>query len=276
MNAVDQHARGGLARRIRAVAVAVMAAVAGGVATAAPAWAHEWTLTTPSLTVAEGVEFSGAVACIEPTAGGSFSDADFAVTIDWGDGTETAGTIGGGLDSRCSFIAVEGTHTYTVAGSYDLFVVVEDLTLGGHLTYGAQGTATVTVVPNDLGVSLGASPNPVRTGRNLTYTVQVVNGGGSVASDVAATVTLPQQVQFQSMSAPGATCLAPSVGLTGTITCQIGQLTGGASWTLRAVGKVVARGGTSIEASAGVSAEDPDPFTANNTATVSTSVFGRR
>lgn len=262
-------------QRVRVVVAATVAALGLAIVGATPAWAHEWELTQPALTVGEGVEFSGVVSCIEPTAGGVFDTADFEGTIDWGDGTTTAATIAYDFDSSC-FFDVRGTHTYALAGTYNLFVSVVDLTLDRHFSFGYQGFATVTVVPNDLGVGLGASPNPVRTSKNLTYDVQVVNGGSSIASDVTATLTLPPGTQFVSMSPSTATCLAPAPRTTGTITCDIGAMAGSATWTLRAVVKVVARGGSSIEAVARVSADDPDPFAANNSATVSTSVFGRR
>jgi uncharacterized repeat protein (TIGR01451 family) len=264
-----------LRQRVRVVVAATVAALGLAVAGAAPAWAHDWELTQPTLTVGEGVEFSGVVSCIEPVGGGSFDTADFEGTINWGDGTTTAATIASDFNSSC-FIDVRGTHTYAVAGSYDLFVSVVDLTLDRHFSFGYQGTATVTVVPNDLGVGLGASPNPVRTSKNLTYEMQVVNGGSSIASGVTATLALPAGTQFVSMSPSTATCLAPAPRTTGTITCEIGAMAGKATWTFRAVVKVLARGGSSIEAVARVSADDPDPFSANNSATVSTSVFGRR
>jgi uncharacterized repeat protein (TIGR01451 family) len=258
--------------------VAVIVATAGlAVVGASPALAHDWELTQPNITVPENVEFSGVVSCIEPTAGGSFNTADFTGTIDWGDGSApTAATIGGGGFSSPCFIDVSGTHTYAVAGTYDLFVSVRDLTLDGHLTFGYQGTATVTRVPNDLGVGVGATPNPVRTGKNLTYTVSLTNGSGNIASDVTSTFTLPAQTQFVSLSTTAGSCVAPPVRSTGTITCQIGSLSGSAGWSLTATVKVVAQGGSSIAATATVSGVDADPFSANNSATVATAVFGRR
>jgi uncharacterized repeat protein (TIGR01451 family) len=274
MSTIAGHPRPRVSRLGRVVATVV--AVAGlALFGAAPAWAHEWELTQPALTVAEGQEFSGVVSCIEPTAGGSFNTADFTGTIDWGDGTTTDATIGADFDSSC-FIDVSGTHTYAVAGTYDLFVSVQDVLLGGHFSYGYQGTATVTRLPNDLGVGVGAAPNPVRTGKNLTYTVTVTNGSSNIASDVASTFTLPPQTQFASLSTSGGACVAPPVRTTGTITCEIGALPANAAWTLTATVKVVAKGGTSMEATAVASGTDSDPFSANNSATVSTAVFGRR
>jgi hypothetical protein len=53
-------------------------------------------------------------------------------------------------------------------------------------------------------------------------------------------------------------------------------LAGSAGATITVTVKVVAPGGTSISNSASVGADDSDPFSANNSAAVSTSVFGRK
>jgi hypothetical protein len=58
--------------------------------------------------------------------------SDFVATIDWGDGTTTAGTITG---SNGAF-AVHGSHTYTTAGHDNVTVTMSD---------DAPGTATATV-----------------------------------------------------------------------------------------------------------------------------------
>jgi uncharacterized repeat protein (TIGR01451 family) len=264
-------------RRTRAMAGAVVAAVALTLAGAGPAFARAWTMTTIPVSAQEGVEFSGAVACINLEEG-SFSDEDFTATIDWGDGsTPSASTgISGTLDGPCGFasFAVLASHTYAKPGTYSTLIRVDDLTDGSWQQRSA--TATVTALPNDLGVSLGASPNPVRSGSKLTYTTKVANSGSSIASNVWLTNTLPAHTQFLSLSATPGTCFTPAVGTTGTIACQLGTLAGSAGATMTVTVKVVAPGGTSISDSASVGADDDDPFSANNSATVSTSVFGRK
>jgi PKD repeat protein len=78
-----------------------------------------------------GSPFNGVVA--------TFTDAntanvagDFTATIDWGDGTTTAGIVSGGAGS----FTVSGSHTYASAGSYPVTVTLTD---------DAPGTATATV-----------------------------------------------------------------------------------------------------------------------------------
>lgn len=264
--------------RVRSLAVALAAVLGLTFAGTAPAHAvNVWNLDEPALTVAEGVEFSGVVTCVEFVSG-SFNTADFSGDIDWGDGTSSAATLtGGGLDSECFFgLEVRGTHTYAVAGTYPLTVHVVEQTETGFTSATRTGTATVTFLPNDLGVSLAASPNPVKNGRVLTYNVQVTNHDNNIVTDAWLTNTLPTQVQFVSMSVTQGSCNAPASGATGTITCVLGSMAGTTHATLTIRVKVVARGGSTLTDSAATGADDPDAFTANNTASVETAVFGRR
>jgi hypothetical protein len=83
--------------------------------------AHGTTLLAPAgqaLTNAQVATFSDT----DPTAPAS----DFVATIDWGDGTTTAGTIAG---SNGSF-AVNGTHTYATIGPDTITVTMEDASPG--------------------------------------------------------------------------------------------------------------------------------------------------
>ncbi|HTZ28825.1 MAG TPA: hypothetical protein VMC83_32795, partial [Streptosporangiaceae bacterium] len=64
--------------------------------------------------------------------------SDLAATIDWGDGTQSAGTVSGSAGS----FAVSGTHTYTTAGQDTVTVTLSDDAPG---TATAQATSTVTV-----------------------------------------------------------------------------------------------------------------------------------
>ncbi len=95
-------------------------------------------VTADSFTVAEHAAFSGAV--------GTFTDsntaltaADFAATIDWGDGTQTAGTISGSAGS----FTVSGMHTYLDEQTATVTLTVSE-NAPGTATGSATGTATVT------------------------------------------------------------------------------------------------------------------------------------
>ena len=64
-------------------------------------------------------------------------------------------------------------------------------------------TASTTVQARaDLSITKTDSPDPVTAGKNLTYTVQVTNGGPSTASAVTVTDTLPAGVTFVSATPP--------------------------------------------------------------------------
>ena len=77
----------------------------------------------------------------------TFADANpyatagqFTATINWGDGVTSTGTIS--IDPEVSGeFDVSGTHTYTVPGTFPVFVTISDA--GGQSTT-AQGTASVT------------------------------------------------------------------------------------------------------------------------------------
>jgi uncharacterized repeat protein (TIGR01451 family) len=128
----------------------------------------------------------------------------------------------------------------------------------------------------DLGVGLSASPSPVKHGASLTYTIAVANHGPTAASGVMMSDTLPGGTVFGSVSTTMGTCSAPAVGGTGTVSCSVGSLSNGASFTVTLVVTVTGPGGSTITDLASVSATSSDPNPANNTATVSTGVYGGR
>jgi hypothetical protein len=65
---------------------------------------------------------------------------DFAATIDWGDGTTTAGSVSGSTGS----FAVSGSHTYAAPGTPTVTVVLADDAPG---TATATATSTATIAP---------------------------------------------------------------------------------------------------------------------------------
>ena len=74
-----------------------------------------------TIAATEGSDFSGTVATFtDPDS--SAAASEYSATIDWGDGTVTAGTIGGGGGS----FTVSGDHTYADEGSYSATVTITD------------------------------------------------------------------------------------------------------------------------------------------------------
>ena len=115
----------------------------------------------------------------------------------------------------------------------------------------------------DLGVALTVLPNPVLAGQNLTYTATVTNKGPALATSVTLTDALPASVTFVSAS-PGC------VNLGGKVVCNIGTLPSGGVTNFTVV--VTPTAGVPITNSLAVASSTPDPNTANNTATIVTTV----
>jgi hypothetical protein len=160
---------------------AVLADDAPGTATAT---------ATGTATVAEADVLSGSATPIQTVEGtpvgvvATFTDAftgnpasDLTATIDWGDGTTTAGTISGGNGS----FTVTGSHTYTASGSFTVAVTLADDAPGT-----ATATATTTASVSGDVVVQGTSGDDVLTlfrtpGGVVGSITYVLNGGPPVS-----------------------------------------------------------------------------------------------
>ena len=136
----------------------------------------------------------------------------------------------------------------------------------------ANNSATVTtnVSPvTDLGVTITPSPSPVFVGQNLTYTVKVTNHGPSAATGVVLTDALPTSATF--ISANTDTGSAPTFS-SGTLTTNMGNLAPGATATVSIIVTPTAAAPPSVVATAGVTGNEADTVSSNNTASVTTPV----
>jgi hypothetical protein len=110
--------------------------------------------------------FSGAVATFADT-NASATAGDFTATIDWGDGTTTAGTVIGGTGT----FTVSGTHTYPDEGSFTVGVTFSDDAPG---TASAAASSTATVAEADVltgtGVTVTATEGQSFSGTVATFT----------------------------------------------------------------------------------------------------------
>jgi uncharacterized repeat protein (TIGR01451 family) len=142
--------------------------------------------------------------------------------------------------------------------------VKRDLTRGG-----TQYTIGCAPPAADLSVSKTDSPDPVKAGQNLTYTITVRNNGPDGATGVTLTDQLPRNAGYGSTTTTQGTCaLKPSKTEVG---CNLGSIASGGSVTVRIVVKPNKKG--QITNTAIVSgASPPDPNTANNTASATTTV----
>ena len=136
-----------------------------------------------------------------------------------------------------------------------------------------QGDNTVSVLLNtsptsgaDLGVTLAADQEPALVGQNLTYNIGVTNTGPQDATNVTLTDTLPASMTFVSATSSQGTCSGTS-----TVTCNLGSMVSPSQASASIVVKPTQAG--SITNTVSVSATEPDLATANNTASVTSTVL---
>ena len=139
-----------------------------------------------------------------------------------------------------------------------------------HLLMGALffvlGAHAALAANVDLVVTNGDTPDPVRLGNNLTYTLVVTNKGPSQAANVVVTDVLPIGIDFVSCT--------PSQGTYtqefGTVTCSMGALANGGRATVTIVTAPTLIGVFTNDVS--VQTDDTDTNTANNRASAVTTV----
>ena len=128
-------------------------------------------------------------------------------------------------------------------------------------------TAVTTLNPADVSVTAAGSVNPATPGATLTYTLAAHNAGPADATSVVVTDTLPPEVVFGSASASQGTCSQSGAA----VTCVLGAVSAGNTVTV-SVSVVPSPLLALLTDVASVSATNPDPNLANNTATVQTAV----
>ena len=129
----------------------------------------------------------------------------------------------------------------------------------------------------DLFLRIWPSTTTVHQGDLLTYAFPVWNLGPSEAALEVLNTQVPAGTTFDYIRISGTpglgTCTTPAYGGTGPIVChENGVMAPNTTWTVRVVVKVTAPAGTVITENAAVTAYNPDPNPANNTATVSMTV----
>jgi uncharacterized repeat protein (TIGR01451 family) len=163
-------------------------------------------------------------------------------------------------------IVVMPTQTGTITNTASVTSSVNDSNTANNT---ATTSTTVNAPSANLSISLSDSPDPVQVGSNLTYTVNVFNNGPSTATGVTVTDSLPSSVTFVSVTSTQGTCTGTSA-----ITCNLGTLNSGTSARVIIV-VTPTRAGT-ITNTASVTATEPDPNQANNTASQNTTVLAPR
>lgn len=126
----------------------------------------------------------------------------------------------------------------------------------------------------NLKITKSDSPDPVRAGASLTYSIGVENLGPAPATGVTVTDNLPKGVDLVSASGPAGPCAAQG----GKVTCTVGSLDpvgvnyGGTPAQVTIV--VVPRSAGTIRNTATVKGDQKDPVNGNNRATAATRVLG--
>ncbi len=139
------------------------------------------TATPVSITATTGVAFNGAVATFtDANPNGTVSD--FSATIDWGDGTASAGSI---ATNPAGGFVVNGTHTYTTVNSFKTTITISDVGGAQAVAHGAARVTppppTVSSVSPSAGPTAGATSVTI-TGTNLTAASAVKFGTTNATS----------------------------------------------------------------------------------------------
>lgn len=145
---------------------------------------------------------------------------------------------------------------------------------------GGVGSAVVSGYGafSDLAVSINATPSPAQAGKPLTYTITISNFGPGASADYSLADVIPASTTFVSYAAsPDILCTTPVVGGTGTVTCTSpGSIPSGSSRTVSLVVKALSGGKGTISNTVNLVSSAPDPVFSNNSATIVTTVYGRK
>jgi uncharacterized repeat protein (TIGR01451 family) len=125
----------------------------------------------------------------------------------------------------------------------------------------------------ELRISKTDSPDPVRVGAALTYSIAVENLGPDTANKVVVTDTLPKGVDFVSAVSSVGSCAQRAAR---KVTCELGTIGPGVVYGPPATVTIVVipRKAGAIVNTATVKGDGKDPFAGNDKATATTRVLG--
>jgi uncharacterized repeat protein (TIGR01451 family) len=129
---------------------------------------------------------------------------------------------------------------------------------------------TTTVNPSaDLAITKAASHSSIPVGETLLYTLEVTNNGPSDATGVTVVDNLPATASFVSATTTQGACSQAN----GVVTCLLGDKAAGSAPVTIEIAVVPVEPDTTLVNTANVTAEEFDPATGNNSASVSTAVL---
>ena len=153
--------------------------------------------------------------------------------------------------------------------------ILEEVPINGNYLYVTETPETETPKTEtpktdkkeiDLSVAMSASPDSVKVGESLTYTLTVTNNGSENATEVALTQTLINNVTFVSSTQ------TPGENNNGVLVFNLGSLASGETKTIDVV--VTPNQAGEISNTASVGAKEIDSDNNNNTVTETTNVLG--
>ena len=155
------------------------------------------------------------------------------------------------------------------------FAIVAAIVLSGMFVISGDDTARAEFQAADIAVTVTDTPDPVVAGADVTYMITVTNNGPDGATNALMIDPLPAGTTFVSSTTPiGWSCVTPSVGATGTLSCNNAFLSvGSAAFTVVLdVGPATPAGTvlTNTVTAASLTA-DPDPGNSSATATTTVS-----
>ena len=137
-----------------------------------------------------------------------------------------------------------------------------------------RGIWRVDLANADLSVTKSDAPDPVVSGTDLAYTIQVNNQGPDVAQNASVRDVLPDGIRFRGFTSPaGWACTTPIPGHSGTVECRTPTMgLGTQTFTVMAHADVVPPSGTVISNTARAFSANIDPDQTDNVASQSTTV----
>jgi uncharacterized repeat protein (TIGR01451 family) len=238
---------------VAAVGQVTPSSLAFGTVTVATTSGHRTVTITNTGDTGQGLTVSA-----ETITGSNASD--FAVAAD------TCGTNVIAAGANCT---IDLTFTPGAAGPRSATLTITDNGLGSPHTVALTGTGATPIA--DLAVSISASPNPVKTGQKVTYTITVYNAGPSAATSILVNDSLSSESTFVSATISQGSCVTPVKGASGVVSCTFASLASGSSQPIQIVVTAIAKK-NSITNTVTVSATTADPNLANNIASITTRV----
>lgn len=166
--------------------------------------------------------------------------------------------------------------TSSTAGSKTLTALYTPSGLGFSASSATASHTVAAAAPSaDLAVVSTTPATPVLAGGRYPLSFSVTNAGPDAAQDVQLSVPLPAGTRFVAVTAAGASCTTPAAGATGTVVCLWSGATAAAASRSASIDIEVPAdsvAGTVLTSTASVSATTPDPQSANNSATVNSTV----